>query len=85
MLWVWGNPEPARPGAHTIASFRGAPAAERARLPGVPNVVMAGKGLPDDAAEGIVFLSIHNDPAIVGWTAEWVARVGDLPLRAAAP
>ncbi len=48
MIWVWGNPEMAKPGPHTLASFAQASPAERARLLGVPNVVMAGLGLPDD-------------------------------------
>lgn len=46
LLWVWGNPEMTEEGAHTLASFVQAGPAERARLLCVPNVVMAGKGLP---------------------------------------
>jgi 3-keto-disaccharide hydrolase/BNR repeat protein len=48
ILWVWGNPEMGKPGSHTVATFAQAASAERARLLGVPNVVMAGHGLPDD-------------------------------------
>jgi hypothetical protein len=25
---------------------------------------------------GIIFLSVSDDPEVVGWTAEWVKRVG---------
>jgi len=48
LLWVWGNPEMATEAAHTLATFAQAGPAERARLLGVPNIVMAGLGLPDD-------------------------------------
>jgi hypothetical protein len=53
MLWAWGNPEMAEPGAHTTATYAQAGPAERAQLLGVPNVILAGLGLPDadDAAE----------------------------------
>lgn len=48
ILWVWGNPEMETPGTHTIATFAQASPAERARLLGVPNIILAGNGLPDD-------------------------------------
>jgi len=51
LLWVWGNPEMAEAGEHTLATFAQAGPAERARLLGVPNVVMAGRGLPNDDQE----------------------------------
>jgi hypothetical protein len=53
MLWVWGNPEMGQPGAHTTASFAQAGPMERAQILGVPNVILAGQGLPDsdEAAE----------------------------------
>ena len=53
MLWVWGNPEMGRPGAHTSASFAEAAPMERARILGVPHVIMAGNGVPnsDETAE----------------------------------
>lgn len=54
ILWVWGNPEMATPGAHPLAAFAQAAPAERAALLGVPNVVMAGLGLPNDDAEAFV-------------------------------
>lgn len=47
-LWVWGNPEMAEPGMHTLASFAQAAPAERAALLGVSNIVVAGLGLPRD-------------------------------------
>ena len=48
ILWAWGNPEMAEPGSHGISSFAQAGPAERARILGVPNVVMAGLGLPNE-------------------------------------
>lgn len=48
LIWVWGNPEMAKPGPHTLATFAQANPAERARLLGAPHIVMAGLGLPDD-------------------------------------
>ena len=55
LMWVWGNPEMAREGEHTVASFAQASPAQRARLLGVPNIVMAGLGVPrdDDEADAI--------------------------------
>ena len=48
ILWVWGNPEMAKAGSHTISTFAQAAPADRAQLLGVPNIVMAGHGLPED-------------------------------------
>ncbi len=48
VLWVWGNPEMAKPGPHTVATFAQASPAERAKLLGVSNIIMAGLGLPND-------------------------------------
>ncbi|MCC6488955.1 MAG: DUF1080 domain-containing protein, partial [Candidatus Hydrogenedentes bacterium] len=45
-LWVWGNPEMAQPGPHTVDTFAAASPAERAALLGTPNIIMAGNGLP---------------------------------------
>ncbi len=50
ILWAWGNPELVKPGKHTLATFVEASPARRADLLGVPNVVMAGHGLPEDDA-----------------------------------
>ncbi len=33
--------------------------------------------------QGIVFLTINNDPEAVRWTANWVQRVGDRKLKGA--
>jgi len=52
VMWVWGNPEMGKPGPHTLATFAQANPAERAKLLGVPNIVMAGLGLPDDDTQG---------------------------------
>ncbi|MBN2292884.1 MAG: hypothetical protein JXM70_10690 [Pirellulales bacterium] len=51
MIWVWGNPELAKPGPHTLATFASADPAQRAKLLGVSNIVMAGMGLPNDDAK----------------------------------
>lgn len=48
LLWVWGNPEMATVGKHTPATFAQASPAERAILLGVPNIVMAGQGVPNN-------------------------------------
>jgi len=49
-LWVWATPERAKPGEHTAATFASAGSARQARILGVPNVVLAGSGLPHDRA-----------------------------------
>jgi hypothetical protein len=51
LLWVWGNPDMAKPGEHTFATFAQASSAQRAKLLGVPNIVMAGLGIPNDQAQ----------------------------------
>jgi hypothetical protein len=51
VMWAWGNPEMAKPGPHTLATFAEAGCAERAQMLGVPNIVMAGQGLPNDNAK----------------------------------
>ena len=51
LLWVWGNPEMAKPGEQTLATFTQASSAGRARLLGVPNVLIAGQGIPNDDAQ----------------------------------
>ncbi len=51
ILWVWGNPEMQKPGEHTAASFVEADSAQRAKLLGVPNIALAGSGLPNDDAK----------------------------------
>jgi hypothetical protein len=51
VMWAWGNPEMVKPGPHTVATFAEASPAQRAQLLGVPNIVMAGQGLPNDEAK----------------------------------
>jgi hypothetical protein len=66
LLWVWGNPEMATPGSHTTASFAEAGPAERARLLGVPNVILAGQGLPNDDQEaGSLMRQVAAAPRVV--------------------
>ena len=48
ILWAWGNPEMTEPGEHGADTYAQASPAQRAALLGVPNVVMAGLGLPND-------------------------------------
>lgn len=50
-LSVWGNPKMTTAGKHTPATFAQARPAERAKLLGVANVMMAGLGLPNDDAK----------------------------------
>ena len=47
-LWVWGNPEMTTAGEHTTATFAQASPAQRAKLLGIPNIMMAGRGIPND-------------------------------------
>jgi len=66
VLWVWGNPEMAQPGPQTLATFAEASPAQRAKLLGVPNVVMAGHGLPrDDAAAFDLTAEVAHCPHLV--------------------
>jgi len=51
LLWVWANPEMEQPGPHTAASFARAGSTERARLLGVPNIALAGTGVPNDESK----------------------------------
>ena len=53
MFWIWGNPELTEPGEHGYANFREASPAQRTRMLGATNLVMAGQGLPDDWDEGV--------------------------------
>lgn len=51
LIWVWGNPEMGEPGTHTLDTYAAASPAERGRLLGVPNIILAGLGLPGDDAK----------------------------------
>lgn len=48
LFWVWDTPRRAVPGDHTFATFTQASAAQKVKLLGAPNVVMAGAGIPND-------------------------------------
>ena len=67
MIWVWGNPEMAQPGEHTYATYAQAGPAERARLLGAPNVMMAGHGLPDDWDECVRLTEQVKDLPGLAW------------------
>lgn len=65
-LWVWGNPEMATPGPHSLDNFAQASPLQRARLLGVPNVIMAGLGLPHNDAEAEALMErVAGVPRIV--------------------
>ncbi len=51
LFWVWNTPRHTNPGEHTLTTFVQAPAAEKAKLLSVPNVVMAGAGIPHDETQ----------------------------------
>ena len=53
LFWVWGNSEMTKPGEHGYANFREASPAQRTRMLGATNVVMAGAGLPNDWDESV--------------------------------
>jgi len=66
LLWVWGNPEMAEPGPHTLATFAEASPAERAKLLDVPNIAMAGLGLPRDEAEALALTAeVAHAPRLI--------------------
>ncbi len=52
LLWVWGIPSITGGSEQTLATFAQASPAQRAELLGVPNMVMAGAGLPNDSSLG---------------------------------
>ncbi|MBI4557652.1 MAG: hypothetical protein HY706_08720 [Candidatus Hydrogenedentes bacterium] len=57
IMWVWGNPEMTVAGPHGADTFAEASPSQRAELLGVPNVILAGKGLPPDDAEAEALVS----------------------------
>ena len=66
LLWVWGNPEMAKPGEQKLASFTQASAAGRAKLLGVPNVLIAGQGIPnDDAQADALTCEVASAPCVI--------------------
>ena len=65
-LWVWGNPEMAEEGKHSLATFAQAGPAERAELLGVPNIAMAGPGLPrNDEVAFALTAEVAHAPRLV--------------------
>ena len=48
IMWAWACPRMTTEGEHTVATYAEASATRKAELLGVPNVVMAGAGLPED-------------------------------------
>jgi len=66
ILWVWGNPGMTEPGSHTLATFAEASPAQRADMLGVPNVIMAGAGLPHEHDRAMRLTDeIKDSPEIV--------------------
>jgi hypothetical protein len=75
LMWVWGNPEMAKEGEHTAATFAEAGPLQRARLLGVPNVVMAGMGLPNEERKGEQLTrEVASAPRLV-----WEVTADDVP------
>lgn len=79
LMWVWGNPEMTTAGEHTVSTFAEASPIERARLLGVPGVVMAGRGLPhdDEKAERLT-QEVSSAPRLV-----WEIAADDAPAGVA--
>ncbi len=70
VLWVWGNPEMAQgdDARHTLATYAQASPARRATLlGGVPNIVMAGRGLPDDPNTAAAQTEAVKNAARLAW------------------
>jgi hypothetical protein len=67
LLWVWGNPEMTTPGKHTLATFAQASPAERAQLLGVPNMILAGQGLPNDNQQADAWTRQASGASRVVW------------------
>ncbi|HQH53007.1 MAG TPA: exo-alpha-sialidase [Candidatus Hydrogenedentes bacterium] len=66
LLWVWGNPEMAEAGPHTLATFAQAAPAERAKLLDVPNIAMGGNGLPRDEVPAMALTAeVAHAPRLV--------------------
>jgi hypothetical protein len=52
ILWLWATPGRDKPGEHGVATYADADGAQKARILGAPNMMLAGAGLPNDPAEG---------------------------------
>jgi len=80
LMWVWGNPGMAEEGAHTAATFAAAGPAERAKILGVPNVIMAGRGLPRDDTEARQLMAgVAHMPRVI-WEIEGDPEDGGPPF-----
>lgn len=66
-IWVWGNPEMGEPGAHAVDTYAQAGPAERARLLGVQNIILAGLGLPNDDAKAELITKEAADAPHLIW------------------
>ena len=56
IMWAWGTVSKAgrgEPGRHTLATYTKATPKEKARLLGVPNIMMCGNGLPSNDANAL--------------------------------
>lgn len=80
VLWAWGNPEMAEPGEHDASSYAQASCAQRAAILGVPNVVMAGLGLPNDDALAASLSAEVSHCARVAWEISPDAEGGGPPF-----
>src|SRR5436190_24152165 len=67
LIWVWAVTDIAQPEPRTPATYAEAGPAERARLLGVPNVVMAGEGLPDDDQKADLLMQQVSNLGQVVW------------------
>ncbi len=66
LFWVWDTPRRSTPGEHTAATFAQATGAEKAKLLGTPNIVMAGAGLPSDEQQADAWTgAVSHCPRII--------------------
>jgi len=72
LLWVWGSPEMANPGEHSLATYAQAGPVERARLLHVRNIVITGIGLPkdDDLADQLMQSVSDSDRLVLQITTD---------------
>lgn len=66
LIWIWGNPGMTVPGSHTLATYAQASPAQRAEMLDVPNMIMAGNGLPHNDREAEVLTqSVAHCPRLI--------------------
>ena len=66
LLWVWGIPKITDNSQRTMATFAQASPAERVRLLGTPNIMMAGAGVPHDMKKaGLMSRQVSDAPRLV--------------------